>query len=258
MTAQFAAPQTAKPPARPPARPLVDIVTSAAAMNAVLAGGRTTTLGVGAPGGGQAKLDFPAVPGEVKVVGRDHTVFVEDDAATAIYQIVEGMIRLCKLLPDGRRHIIGFLGAGEVAGLAAAERFGYSAETVTSATLKRIPRARMDNLVKENPAALRLFLAATTAELVMAQNQMLLLGRKTARERIASFLLGRLDKATGQLRRVNVPMSRTDIADHLGLTTETVSREFTRLKTARLIRLLEGGWVELLDLKALSELAGGA
>jgi CRP/FNR family transcriptional regulator len=98
-------------------------------------------------------------------------------------------------------------------------------------------------------------------ELAAAQEQMLLLGRKTAKEKIASFLLTLSQRAVQRGQRANpisVPMSRTDIGDYLGLTTETVSRTFTQLKNGQLISLLPANKVELSDLDGLTEISEGS
>lgn len=200
---------------------------------------------------------FAAI-GMVRRFDRDTEIFAEGNAADAVYRVVEGTVRLYKLLPDGRRQVIGFLQAGDLMGLAMGGSYLYTAETVTAAAVRRIPRARFDALMDEQPALARKMMATMAGELVAAQDQMLLLGRKTAVEKLASFLLtlGRRAAArTPGCRRIELPMSRTDIADYLGLTTETVSRGFTKLKTSRLIRLLDGHEVELTDIEALTDLA---
>ena len=192
--------------------------------------------------------------GHTKVLDREQSVFAEGDAADAIFRVLDGVIRLYKLLPDGRRQIIGFFQAGDIMGLAFSDRYLYSAETVTATSLQRIPRTQLETLMDTRPSLARRLLSVTTSELVAAQDQMLLLGRKTALEKLASFLLS-LSRRAGGRRAIALPMSRGDIADHLGLTTETVSRGFTKLKTSRLIRIVDNGKVELLDCDALAELA---
>lgn len=194
--------------------------------------------------------------GEARLFDRDQPLFAEGEAATSVYRVIDGVIRLYKLLPDGRRQIIGFLRAGDMMGLAAGERYVYTAEAVIPSTVRRVPRVRITALMDERPVLARRLLAAMTAELMAAQEQMLLLGRKTACEKIATFLLTLGERALDECVCVDLPMSRTDIADYLGLTTETVSREITKLKSAHTIRLLEGGRVELVDRDMLSELAG--
>lgn len=205
-----------------------------------------------------AEIDPFAAIGMVRRFDRDTELFAEGNEADAVYKVVEGTIRLHKLLPDGRRQVIGFLQAGDMMGLAMAGTYLYTAECVTAAAVRRIPRARFEATMDEQPALARKLLTTMASELVAAQDQMLLLGRKTAVEKLASFLLvlGRRAAARNPgCRRIDLPMSRTDIADYLGLTTETVSRGFTKLKTSRLIRLLDGNVVELVDTEALTDLA---
>ncbi|WP_448207817.1 helix-turn-helix domain-containing protein [Azospirillum sp. sgz302134] len=208
-----------------------------------------TTLPKAAP----RTADPLATIGHTKVLDREQAIFQEGDAADAIFRVIDGVIRLYKMLPDGRRQIIGFLQAGDMIGLAFAERYLYSAETVTAVSLQRIPRSQLDALMDAQPSLARRMLSLTTSELVAAQDQMVLLGRKTALEKLASFLLALAGRSGKSL--IAVPMSRGDIADYLGLTTETVSRGFTKLKTAGMIRLHDNGKVELLDRDAIAGLA---
>lgn len=213
-----------------------------------------------AVGSRPAEQTLLAVADDAMSYERDRMIFAEGDAATAIHVITAGMVRLCKMLPDGRRQIVGFLQAGDMMGLAMTESYLYSAEAVTAVTLRRLPRVRLEALLDRDPALGRRLLARTVTELQAAQDQMLLLGRKTAAERLASFLLAlarRADPAPGARCRISMPMTRADIGDYLGLTMETVSRAFTRLKTGHLIRLLGGHVVELADVDALTDLAEG-
>lgn len=183
------------------------------------------------------------------------TVFDEGEAANALYNITSGAVKLYKLLPDGRRQITGFLFAGDFLGLAVGDHYAYSAEAISKVTLCRFPRIQLDRLMDQYPKLQRRLFSIASNELAAAQDQMLLLGRKTAREKICSFL-GVLSRSN--LRRnltpeiIHLPMSRADIADYLGLTTETVSRSFTQLKTSGLIRLMDGHRVKLEDIEALA------
>jgi CRP/FNR family transcriptional regulator len=194
-------------------------------------------------------------------IERDRAVFHQGDRADAVYAVAGGVIRLCKLLPDGRRQIVGFVQAGDFMGLASGDSHLYTAEAVTAATVRRLPRARLEALMDEDPALRRRLMLVTARELVAAQEQMLLLGRKNAREKICSFLMAlsrRRERTHGDGTRIHLPMSRTDIADYLGLTIETVSRTISRLKADRLIRLLDGNRIELIDPERIADLAEGA
>ncbi len=184
------------------------------------------------------------------------TLFSEGDNADGIYEVVTGMLRLYKLLPDGRRQITGFLSAGQILGLAPEGTHVYSAEAINDVTLCRYPRAGFDRLIDEVPGLARRLLAVTSHELRAAQDQMLLLGRKAAAEKVASFLL-LMGEQQGNSDEVSVPMARSDIADYLGLTTETVSRTFTKLKNESLIALPTPNHVEILDRGRLEDFAAG-
>lgn len=195
---------------------------------------------------------------QVVLQGGDQ-LFDEGQRAEHVFNVTEGTLKIFKLLPDGRRQVTGFLFAGDFLGLASQETYAYSAEAVTPARLCRFQRRQLDGLLGRQPEMERRLLSKASHELAEAQEQMLLLGRKTARERVASFLLllARRARQRGAVADpINVPMSRTDIADYLGLTTETVSRTFTRLKNDGTIRLLPGGKVSLLDRGSLETLDG--
>lgn len=193
-------------------------------------------------------------------VEASQTVFGEGDAADTLYNVTSGTVKLYKLLPDGRRQITGFVTTGDFLGLAVNESYAYSAETVTACTLCRFPRRKMEALMDEFPKMQRRLFSMASNELAAAQDQMLLLGRKTAKEKICSFLIMLSQRAARRGHKENpvyVPMSRADIADYLGLTTETVSRTFTQLKTVGTISLQEGNKVLIADLDAIYDMAEG-
>jgi CRP/FNR family transcriptional regulator len=185
-------------------------------------------------------------------------IFIEEGApAACFFSITAGTARLYKSLRDGRRQIIGFARAGDFLGLAGSTEYGFSAEAIDQVRLCRFTRLSLQRLLDDFPAMERRLLETAGNELVAAQQQMLLLGRKTASERLATFLVGLSRGAVpGAL---HLPMSRSDIADYLGLTIETVSRTFTKFKSAGLIALPAVTEVLVLDrprLTRLSECAG--
>jgi CRP/FNR family transcriptional regulator len=186
------------------------------------------------------------------------TLFAEGDETNAVYEIVRGILRLVKLLPDGRRQITGFLFAGHLVGLAPEGLQVYTAEAVTEVTLCRYGRAAFERLIDEMPGFAKRMLAVASHELRAAQDQMLLLGRKTAMEKVASFLLViAKQQDVDRTQEVDVPMTRSDIADYLGLTIETVSRTLTKLKQGGLIALATPNRMEIVDRDQLEELAAG-
>jgi CRP/FNR family transcriptional regulator len=193
-------------------------------------------------------------------LGPGDPLFHEADEADYVFNVTAGMMKIYKLLPDGRRQVTGFLFPGDFLGLANQGEYAYSGEAVGPATLCRFPRRKLETLLERFPQLERRLLGMASNELAAAQEQMLLLGRKTAREKIASFLLmlSRRAQRRGQKGNpVNVLMSRTDIGDYLGLTTETVSRTFTQLKSAGTITLLAAGKVQVDSLESLEDLAEG-
>lgn len=188
-------------------------------------------------------------------------ICAEGDVAEHLYNIKSGCVRISKMLADGRRQIIGFLFAGEFFGLACSNGYSYSAETVTDVELCRMPRYQLIEKFSELPALGQKVLNITNTELQRTQDQMLLLGRKKAKEKLVSFLLNLKEKSTVSLteksNEIYLPMSRSDIADYLGLTIETVSRQFTILGKEKLISLKENQLVEILELNQLQRIASG-
>jgi CRP/FNR family transcriptional regulator len=170
----------------------------------------------------------------------DQLLFCEGDPADCVFEVIEGTLRLYKMMPDGRRAITGFLFPGEVLGVLVKDRYLYSAEAVTRVRLQRYQRSQLHSLLARAPNLGRTLLAMACDELSAAQDQMLLLARKCAAERIASFLIAvarRLSPDGRPVSEIELPMTRLDIADYLGLTIETVSRVLTKFKTEGLIAL---------------------
>jgi CRP/FNR family transcriptional regulator len=194
-------------------------------------------------------------------IGAHEPLFHEGDAADTVYNLTSGTLKLYKLLSDGRRQIMGFLQPGDFLGITIDDEHAFSAEAIDPVEVCRFSRARFDAFVEDHPRVERELYRLAAHELGMAQEQMILLGRKTALERVASFLLGLLKR---QKERgvagdtVALQMNRLDIADYLGLTKETVSRVFTSLKTSGVIRLLAEDRVAITDRGTLETLASGA
>ncbi|MBX6323264.1 MAG: helix-turn-helix domain-containing protein, partial [Rhodospirillaceae bacterium] len=202
-----------------------------------------------------------AGPASTHRIGAETVLFAEGDPATHLFAVIKGVLRLCRLLADGRRSITGFAYPGDVIGIAVSNSYAYSAETVTECELRRMPRSAVTHLLESSPELARHMYALVSNELLAAQDQMLLLGRKTAPERVASFLLRLAERGRpggGEARRVSLPMSRADIADYLGLTPETVCRVLTRMRQCGVIKLTNAQTVDLLDVEALRRLAEDA
>lgn len=186
-------------------------------------------------------------------------VFFEGDPADHLFVLRDGCARVCKVLADGRRMITGFFFPSDIVGLAEDVTYAYSCEAVTRISLCRFPRKALKKLFVEFPVLEQHILSVATNELAAAQDQMVLLGRKTASEKLASFLLllsSRAGRRHARRDELFLPMSRNDIGDHLGLTTESVSRCFTRLRKQEIIRLDAAHTISILDRDRLLALSG--
>ena len=181
---------------------------------------------------------------------RNEEIYGEGDAPDCWYKVVAGTVRITKLLADGRRHIAEFCFGGDCFGFDnTAERL-YSAEAVGDVIVMRFPRAATDRLIENNPRLARRLCEMALRDLAHAQTRMLLLGRMTALERVASFLLEVFDRRDAG-RSVELPMTRTDIADYLGLTIETVCRVLSALKRDGVIAIPNAHRIELRNRAAL-------
>ncbi|RWM06163.1 helix-turn-helix domain-containing protein [Mesorhizobium sp.] len=170
-------------------------------------------------------------------------IYAQGEKAGALYQVEFGAVRIYRLLADGRRQISAFHLAGETFGFEADTTHHFFAEAINATGVRvfRTPSG-MDMSRQLLPLALK--------GLTRAQEHLLVLGRQNAIERVAAFLV-EMSERQGGLRQVELPMSRIDIGDYLGLTIETVSRVFTRLKEKGVIRLLSLRSIEILKRDAL-------
>jgi CRP/FNR family transcriptional regulator, nitrogen fixation regulation protein len=175
------------------------------------------------------------------VLGKGEELFAEGDEAEFFYQVVSGAIRSYKLLSDGRRQIDAFHLRGDIFGLEAGSEHRFSAEAIGEATVIAYRRSRLSALIQDDAAFRDRIMTATLHSLERAQDHMLLLGRKTAQEKMATFLLDMAERLSKDDEHFELPMLRSDIADHLGLTIETVSRTLTQFARSGLIRLLPAG-----------------
>lgn len=194
-------------------------------------------------------------------LGAGQSLFHEGDTANRVFTLTEGTLKLYKLLPDGRRQVTGFMHPGDFLGISVHEEHAFTAEAMEQVQLCSFPRSRFDDFVEDNSQLERELYRLAAHELAAAQQQMVLLGRKTAAERVASFFMAlaeRSERHSGVTARfVDLPMSRSDIADYLGLTKETVSRVLALFKRQRLIRLEALDRIEILDREGLQAAAAG-
>ena len=204
---------------------------------ALATSGLLPVLGLGFPGTASASRSATEPKCAVRRTYEvDGEVFAEGDRAAFFYEVASGSVRTYKLLADGRRLIDAFHLPGDIFGFEAGEEHRFSAEAVTDTKLV-VHRRERGALAGNDGTLARKVVADLMRSLERAQDHMMLLGRKSAKERIATFLLGLAERLAKQGGPLDLPMPRADIADHLGLTVESVSRAVTQLEREGLIEL---------------------
>lgn len=182
----------------------------------------------------------PAASGIRRAFGRGEEIFAEGEPCSVFYKVVSGTVRTGKLLSDGRRQIDAFHFPGDVFGLESGAAHRFTAEAVDHVVVIAYRRNNFGGLVQSDPAFGEQVMTSMLSSLDRAHDHMVLLGRKTALEKMATFLL-EIASRRANTERAELPMQRTDIADHLGLTIETVSRTLTQMVRDGLIRLADAG-----------------
>lgn len=198
-----------------------------------------SAIGIRLPGVTTARTEPRRDPlaGVLRSFSKGEELFAEGDRAESFYEVRSGTVRTCKLLSDGRRLIDAFQFAGDIFGIEAGAEHRFSAEAIADVTVVAYRRSRLATMAEADPAFGDRVMQATLRSLERAQSHMLLLGRKTAREKMATFLLDMAERLSDDDEHFELPMQRTDIADHLGLTIETVSRTLTQFDRTGLIHL---------------------
>ena len=194
-----------------------------------------------------------AIPGACPHFSRDEEVFGEGEAADYVYQVVSGAVRTYRILRDGRRQIDEFHFAGDYFGFEIGETHRVTAEALTDASVRMIRRRALSDLAARRGDAARAIFRLTAEGLQRSQDHVLMLGRRSAQERVVGLLLDIAERTHAQAER-DVPMSRQDMADYLGLTIETVSRTLTALQDEGLIQLPTVRHVVLKDRRALERM----
>jgi CRP/FNR family nitrogen fixation transcriptional regulator len=194
--------------------------------------------------------------GPVRAFAKDAEIYAEGDRAVFFYKVLSGAVRTCKLLSDGRRQIDAFHLPGDIFGLEARDEHRFCAEAVSDAHVVVYRRSSLESLASTDAQFARQIVSVMMGRLAQAQEHTLLLGRKTALERIATFLLDMAERASADADAIALPMLRSDIADYLGLTIETVSRTLTQLEREAVIELAGCRRIVLRDKAALRRLNG--
>jgi CRP/FNR family transcriptional regulator, nitrogen fixation regulation protein len=183
---------------------------------------------------------------------RNAEIYGENEPADYLYKVVSGAVRTYKVLNDGRRQIGSFYLPGDIFGLEVGDEHTFSAEAVADCKVLVIKRSALVALAGRDSAVARQLWAQAAGELQRAQDHIMLL-IKTAQERVAGFLMEMSARNSGT-NEVDLPMSRQDIADYLGLTIETVSRTLTQLENSGAIAVPTSRRIMLRSRGALSRL----
>jgi CRP/FNR family transcriptional regulator len=186
-------------------------------------------------------------------------VYNEGDPRRSVYQIESGAVCLYRTTPDGRRQIFDFAFPGDVIGLGASAVHSCGAQAIGSVQLKSMPLSRLYDLASKDPGLALSLYHEISSELEATRDLLLALGQRDATERVAIFLLTlsqRNVRAGKNPCLLTIPMTRADIGDLLGITIETVSRSLTRLRQQKLIDVIRGSIIQIIDMDGLKALAG--
>lgn len=184
---------------------------------------------------------------------KDEEIFGEGETSEYVYEVVSGSVRTYKLLSDGRRQIGSFHVPGDVFGLESGSTHRMTAEAIVDTTVRLVRRSAIEKAATTDVQVARKLWSMTAAELGHAEDHMLLLGRKTAIERVATFLL-EMDRRLVGAGLLALPMCRRDIGDYLGLTLETISRALSQLHTEGVLGFSGARQIVLRDRQRLREM----
>ena len=172
------------------------------------------------------------------------TVFAENEPSIAVYMLTHGTARLYRMLEDGRRQIVGFALPGDFLGLSVSDRYTYSVDAISQVAVCQFLRVPFLRFLQANPQSLYWMFEATLRETSAARDHMVLIGRGSAEQRLAEFIIGwraRIGRGGKLSNLVPLSMTRNDIADFLGLTNETISRVLAKLERENVVRLVPKG-----------------
>ncbi len=198
-----------------------------------------------ADGIGLTPLSAPYAPNE--------EIYAEEDATKCVYKVLSGAVRITRHLSDGRRHISAFYLPGEIFGFEPGAAHRFAAEAIADSRIAMVRRAQIEDAALRDPGVGRAMWDLAAQDLERLQEHMLLLGRRSAAQRVAAFLI-ELSERLNNRDTVDVPMSRTDIADYLGLTIETVSRTLTQFERDGLIEMPSARHIFIKNRAALERL----
>lgn len=204
-----------------------------------------------------ARAELPDHASRSRELGTHEPLFLEGDDARSVFEILSGAVCCFRVLADGRRQVISFAYPGDVIGLEHSDWYQYSCEATCPSEIRLIAK---DNLFREanmNPDIGRRMLERSGDQTMRMLDHFVLLGRKSALEKVASFLLALTRRHADEdalTARITLPMTRADIADYLGITNETVSRCLTKLRLRGIIEIPMPQTILVRDIDALEEL----
>lgn len=185
-------------------------------------------------------------PGAMTFYPVDATIYAQGDDTGPLYLVEFGTVRICQMTADGRRQVTSFCYAGDVFGLEPGSEHEFYAESVDGAGIRVLRPANAAGFAQK-------LLSLTLRRFARMESHLVLLGRLSANEKMASFLCDLLDRQASD-DVINLPMQRADIADYLGLTFETVSRVLRVLKDKGIIRVTSVDRIDVIDADALRSL----
>ena len=205
----------------------------------------------------QLEIAGLAASANVRRFKTGETIFVEGDAAPFCYQVVTGFVKEYNTLEDGRRQVADFYGVGELFGISELDEQLHTAEAISDCAVRCYPRDNLLRAVAVSPELSHQFLDTLMTRLHHARERMIMLGRMSAMQRVATFLI-RLSSDQGVTDNIRLAMSRQDIADHLGLTIETVCRALTELRKKDVIVMPSARVLSIPDADILDRIAHGS
>lgn len=212
-------------------------------------------------GGSVASLEARLAVAPVRRVANREHLWCSGDPRSHVYRVESGAIAIYAVMPDGRRHVVEFALPGDLIGLGMTPAHSFNAQALQDTRLRSVGIATFNQIVREDPKlGLKLY-EELSRELAAARAQLMMVSKRVSGERVAAFLLALSKRNTERgeaADALKLPMRRLDIADFLGLTIETVSRTFTRLKKDRLVELGPGALVTIINREGLEAMAEGA
>ncbi|MFM9938124.1 MAG: Crp/Fnr family transcriptional regulator [Hyphomicrobiaceae bacterium] len=198
--------------------------------------------------------------GTCRILGAKEHLFCEGDPASHVYLVEAGHLCIYRMMPDGRRQVIDFAYPGDVVGLGALGEHAANAHATTKSRVRCLPIATLHDVAAKDSRLGRSLYEALALELQASREHLFTISQCTAAERLATFLMvlsRRNARRHEDPNEIVLPMTRTDIADFLGLTIETVSRTLTKFRADGLIDIAHCVLVTILDPESLAQVAGG-